>query len=78
MQWLIEQLSNVLPSFGLSYEIIDKIDVSFAFIIKMIQHVAWFVPLEVFALCFATMLLVDNFYLITKAVKWVIQILPFT
>lgn len=65
-------LDLILPVFNLSTEFISKLDSAISMMIGFIQGASYFLPLDVFVICLSTMILIDNFTLITRLLKWVV------
>lgn len=74
---IIGVLNLLLPVLHLPENFINTIDSAFVFLIGLLEGASYFVPLDIFVVCYSTILIVDNFALIFRIVKWIISLIPF-
>lgn len=73
--FIINIISKVIPVFNLSPDFIEKLDDGIALFIKLLEGVSYFIPLDVFVLCFGVILMVDNFALMARIGQFIIKLI---
>lgn|GEM_PF-2006991 len=74
--YIIAIFNFLLPALHIPDNFISAIDATFAFMIGIYQGASYFVPLDIFVVCYSTILIVDNFSLVVRIVKWIISLIP--
>ena len=65
-------LVGLFPAFLPDSQVIQLLDSGIAFLITFFDMARWFVPFDVFVLCFGAMLTVDHFALLSKLVQYLV------
>ena len=73
---VINLLSVLLPSMGLSPAFIGSIDSALSFLIEVMHGASYFLPVDTMLMCLGVIIAVDNFSLISRLVKWFLSFIP--
>lgn len=74
LEFIVGILDNVLPVLGLSPDFLMKIDSAFAWFIGAMQGASYFIPLDIFVACMATIIIIDNWSLVFRVAHSVIKL----
>ncbi len=74
IDWVVNTLDTILPKLNLNSSFLNTLDRSISFFIDIIQFVGYFFPIDVFCICLATMLIIDNFALFMRIGQWIIRL----
>lgn len=75
VKFLINLLNKLLPKIGISDGFFETADSVMSAFITIVEWAGWFLPLDLFLLCMTTILIVDNFALLSRVVQWIIRLI---
>lgn len=75
LNFLLSILNKVIPVLNLPDGFISSFDNSLAFVITLIKGACFFIPLDIFGLCFTTMFIADNFALFARLGQFIIKLI---
>lgn len=75
MEKIVGFIDSILPSMGFSTEFLSGLDNALSTLIGLVQGAGYFIPLNVVAICFGAMLVVDNFALLSRVGQFVIKLI---
>lgn len=73
--FLLKILGVIMPSLDIDSVFILAIDDAIAFFINTLISASWFIPLDTLVMCLGVIFVVDNFSLVVKIVRWVIDLI---
>lgn len=73
--YILSLISSLLPDFIVNSTFITALDSGIAVLIKFIDLARWFFPVDVFVTCVGIILLIDNWSLVTRFFKWIIDLI---
>lgn len=74
---LLSLLALLIKPFSPPEEFVVFLDGAISLLIEILRGASWFLPMDIFIVGFSVILLVDNFKVIAKFVKWLIDLIPF-
>lgn len=67
-------LVGLFPALNPDSNFISALDTGIALLIQFFDMARWFIPLDIFVLCFGVMFAVDHFALISKIVQYLVEL----
>lgn len=74
ISFIVSILDLILPTFDLSADFLAHVDFAIVTIINLLESANYFLPLDIFVVCFSVMLIVDNFALLTRIGQFIIKL----
>lgn len=71
---VIGLLVGLFPAFNPDSQVIQLLDAGIALLIQFLDMARWFLPLEVFVLCFGAMFAIDHFALISRIIQYLVEL----
>lgn len=72
--FIVSVLDTVLPALGVPDEFFLMADSAISTLIGIIQVASFFIPLDIFVLCFTVMLIVDNFAILMRIGQFILKL----
>jgi len=66
LKFIVTILDKLLPALGVSDNFYNIADSAFSSFVGILKTASFFVPLDVLVLCMTTMLIVDNFAIMSR------------
>ncbi len=74
LTFIISILDSILPSLNLSTEFLVMADKAVVWLVNLLESVSFFIPLDVFVLCWVTMITIDIFVLGFRLVQFILKL----
>lgn len=72
---ILALLVGLLPTLSVDGGFMQLLDSGIALLIRFLDGARWFLPLDVFMLCFAVLLVVDNWSILSRIVQYIVKLI---
>lgn len=75
LELIISLVSLILTPLSLPADFLAVVDGAISFVIDIIHFASWLLPVNIILICLSAIWVVDNWAIIWKIVKWVLELI---